>query len=147
MKFSLGYHIKLGGRGHVSLDTNTETHRHTPLQREQMRLLEQSQNQVAGTTLQSTEELYLAAKRGTKWLTRYVLNGPKLTSSVDGHRREGLWDGVLQTEMNAQGNTALSSVAKGEYFHQIVLLFKTPSFQQEMVELGTVLEANHKTDL
>lgn len=76
-----------------------------------------------------------------------MLNGPKLTSSVDGHRREGFWDGVLQTEMNAQGNTVLSSVAKGEYFHQIVLLFKTPSFQQEMVELGTVLEANHKTDL
>lgn len=49
--------------------------------------------------------------------------------------------------MNAQGNTALSSVAKGEYFHQRVLLFKTPSFQQETVELGTVLEANHKTDL
>lgn len=76
-----------------------------------------------------------------------MLNGPTLTSSVDGHRREGLWDGELQMEMNAQGNTALSSVAKGEYFHQRVLLFKTPSFQQETVELGTVLEASHKTDL
>lgn len=99
---------------YLQTPTQRYTDTHTPAKREQMRLLKQSQNQVAGTMLQSTKELYLAAKRGTKWLTRYVLNGPKLTTSVAGHRREGFWDEELQTEIKAQGNTALSSVSKGE---------------------------------
>lgn len=60
-----------------------------------------------------------------------MLNGPKLTTSVDGHRREGFWDKELQTEIKAQGNTALSSVLKGE-----ILLPNSSTFQEAIISTG-----------
>lgn len=81
---------------------------------------------MANNIFKSTEELYWAAKWATERLTRHTLNCPKLTSSVDGHRR-GPWYEELQMEIKSYTNAVLSSVCKGQVLNRTVLLFQKPA--------------------
>lgn len=59
-------------------------------------------------------------------LTRHTLNRPKLTSSVDGHRR-GPWYEELQMQSKSYTNAVLSSLCKGQVLNRTVLLFQKPA--------------------